>query len=354
MFANGSEPTAGRLHAYSHCNTLSSAAMTYAVTGERGYLDTIINAYDWLQRTQCFATGGFGPEERLQSPDGSLGNSLEEIGATFETPCGSWAGFKLGRYLMRFTGEARYGDWIEKLAYNGIGSALPMGPKGKTFYYSDYRMGGGRKAYYEGAFPCCSGTFFEAAADYHNIIYFKDATSLYVNMFVPSDLTWNRDGQEIKVEQETRYPEVGATVLTLRLQRSASFGVKIRVPRFSSGISATINGSPVDVVIQNGWGMIERTWASGDRLAVQVSMPFHLVPIDKQHPGRVAVMHGPVVLVRRQERIQLPSTQGLSELFEWSEKPLEFQAIVKSTGTFVPFYELREGEPYTMYFDLES
>src|SRR5438128_2633265 len=27
-----------------------------------------------------------------------------------ETTCGSWAGFKLSRYLMQFTGQALYGD----------------------------------------------------------------------------------------------------------------------------------------------------------------------------------------------------------------------------------------------------
>jgi len=46
------------------------------------------------------------------------------------------------------SGMARYGDWMERLVYNGIGAALPMGPNGQTFYYSDYRLGGGRKIYH--------------------------------------------------------------------------------------------------------------------------------------------------------------------------------------------------------------
>ena len=62
-------------------------------------------------------------------PDGSLGESLAATIRSFETPCGYWAAFKLARYLMKFTGEARYGDWMERLVYNGVGAALPMGPK---------------------------------------------------------------------------------------------------------------------------------------------------------------------------------------------------------------------------------
>ena len=65
-------------------------------------------------------------------------------------------------------------------------------------------------------------------------------------------------------------------------------------------------------------------------------------------------MQGPIVLVRRQEQIEFPSPQNLAELFVRAAKPLEFQALMRSQGTFAPFYELREGEPYLMYFDVKS
>lgn len=64
-FTGGSSLARYGHHAYSHVNTLSSAAMTYAVTGDQEYLTTIVNAYDWLERTQFYATGGYGPDERL-------------------------------------------------------------------------------------------------------------------------------------------------------------------------------------------------------------------------------------------------------------------------------------------------
>ena len=33
---------------------------------------------------------------------------------------------------MQFTGDARYGDWIERLFYNGVGAALPLQAPGAT------------------------------------------------------------------------------------------------------------------------------------------------------------------------------------------------------------------------------
>ena len=63
---SGAAPTAVQRHghhAYSHVNTMSSCAMAYATTRERPYLDACVAEYDWLQKTQCYATGGYGPEE---------------------------------------------------------------------------------------------------------------------------------------------------------------------------------------------------------------------------------------------------------------------------------------------------
>jgi uncharacterized protein len=342
-------------HAYSHVNTLSSAAMTYAVTGDPKFLNVIVNAYDWLEKTQFYATGGYGPDERTLPPDGSLGESLAATEKSFETPCGSWAGFKLARYLMRFTGEAKYGDWMEFLIYNGVGAALPMGPHGKTFYYSDYRLGGGRKIYYPDAtWPCCSGTLPQALADYHNIIYFKDAAGLYVNMFVPSDAAWIHNDREIKVEQETDFPEADTTNLTVRTSARVDFDLKFRVPRWAKGANVKVNGVEQSIDCRPGtWAVIRRTWNSGDRVSLQFPMQLRLLPIDPQHPNRVALMFGPVVLVRNQDPILIPKGTDPSAWVVPQGGPLQFSAPAQPHGAFLPFYKVPQGTPYSMYFELQ-
>lgn len=355
------------LHAYSHVNTLSSAALTYAVTGDPEYLKTIVNAYEFLQRTQWYATGGYGPSEQLQAPDGSLGRALEEEptrvwpslpGRSFEVPCGSWAGFKLARYLMMFTGEARYGDWIEKLVYNAFGAALPMTTfsivgTGQTFYYADYRVGGGTKEYFHDAWPCCSGTYIQCVADYHNVVYLKDATGLYVNLFVPSEVTWDHKGTQIKIIQETAYPESNTTTLRVQVANGAPFTLAFRVPGWARGVTARVNESPVEVAaIPGTWARIKRTWQSGDRVTIQVPMQLAYAPVDQQHPHRVALTYGPVVLVREQERVAPGSRTDPTGWLTPGERPLEFVAAAAGRAAFVPFYRVGYGTPYCMYFDL--
>jgi DUF1680 family protein len=340
-------------HAYSHVNTLSSAAMAYGVTGGEEYLKTIVNAYDWLERTQFYGSGGYGPEEDLMPPDGSLSDSLESTFRSFETICGSWAGFKLARYLMEFTGEARYGDWIEKLVYNGIGAALPMAAQGQTFYYSDYRLGGGRKIYHQdGTWPCCSGTYPQVVADYHNVIYFKDQNSLYVNLFVPSAVTWHYNQDEIAVEQDTNYPDSETTVLTVTPRMPVAFNLKIRVPGWSQGASISVNGSPLNAAAHPGtWAQIQRTWKAGDRVVVQIPMRLRSAPVDQQHSNRIAMLYGPVVLVQKTQPI-LPGKAVASTRVSRGGESLTFSISGQPVGDFVPFYKVAAGEPYNMYFDV--
>jgi uncharacterized protein len=356
MFTSGREPKPFGYHAYSHVNTLSSAAMTYAVTGEAEYLKTIVNAYDWLERTQFYATGGFGPNEKLMAPDGSLGASLDSDHQTFEAVCGSWAGFKLGRYLMTYTGEARYGDWIEKLLYNGIGAALPMQPDGKNFYYSDYRVNGGRKLYHpDWMWTCCSGTYPQAIADYHNIIYFRDASSLYVNLYVPSEVTWTKAGGEIRLTQQTRYPEADSSTLTVQTGKPVRFALNFRVPGWARGMIVEVNGKAVETVAKPGtWAVVQRTWNSGDRVTVRIPMQLRFVPVDRQHPNRVALMYGPVVLVREESPLAPPPAGDPSAWIARQGPELKFEAQKQKAGVFVPFYKIGHNASYCMYFDLPS
>jgi uncharacterized protein len=355
FFTGESDLNPYHYHAYSHVNTLSSAAMAYEVTGEEQYLKTIVNAYDWLERTQLYATGGYGPEEELMPPDGSLSNSLETSFRSFETICGSWAGFKLARYLMQFTGEARYGDWIERLVYNGIGAALPMAEHGQTFYYSDYRLGGGRKIYHlDGTWPCCSGTYPQVVADYHNVIYFKDQDGLYVNLFIPSVVTWRYKENEVTLKQETTYPESNSTVLTLTPKEPALFNLKFRVPGWADGANVSVNGAPENVSARPGnWAEIRRTWKAGDCVKIELGMQLRTVPIDAQHPKRVAMVYGPVVLVQKLDTA-LPAHSGQRLARVSPGDSLTFSAPAQRPGEFVPFYRVGAGVPYNMYFDLES
>jgi len=230
-----------------------------------------------------------------------------------------------------------------------------MSSRGQTFYYSDYLLAGGRKVYAGAPFPCCSGTYPQAVADYHDLIYFKDSTSLYVNLFVPSQVIWDHDGNDIKVEQATSYPESETTTLHVNPTKSTAFNLKFRVPVWCPGASVEINGSKQEVVCKPGtWATLGRRWNAGDLVKITIPMRPRLVPIDKQHPGRVAVMVGPVVLVRENESRMVAGERDTSKWILPSGEPLGYRVPSQPTPRFVPFYRVGEGASYGMYFDVDA
>jgi DUF1680 family protein len=364
------------VHAYSHVNTFSSAAAAFEATGDPAYLDAIRNAYDYLQGHQCFATGGYGPNERFMALDGSLGRALETRSDTCETSCGSWAGFKLSRHLLRLTGEARYGDWIERLLYNGIGAALPIRDGGRSFYYGDYRLGGGMKVYNWDTYTCCSGTYIQNLAEYHNLIYFKDTEGLFVNLFLPSEVTWG----DVTLTQETGYPDAETTSLSLRTASPKSFPLSFRVPSWTRGVSVWVNGSVARVDARPGsWARVHRTWSSGDRVEIRIPLTLRMEPVDEQHPNRVAVVRGPSVFVlegayhdpgfalpMRDEELErwLVPEEGSLPRGIWSTglKEADYPTSLRVAPPdgrsvrlrFRPFYEIGENYPYFMYFDRDT
>ena len=352
-------------HAYSHVNALSSAAMAFAVTGEEQYLDTITNGYDILSRSHLYATGGYGPKELFFPADGSLARLLVDpyswLGypASFETGCGTWAGFKLARYLMMFTGAAHYGDWIERLVYNGIGAALPMAGYGKTFYYSDYRMMGGSKTHFPNLWPCCAGTFPQSVADYHNLIYFKDPAGIYVNLFVPSQVLWSRNGSTVELIQKTNFPEDGNVYLTVKVPFPSTFSLRFRVPGWVKGsVMVKINEQPLATsAVPGTWAQVKREWQGGDTLHISMPMVLDFVSIDPTYyPERAALMFGPVVLVADKGSHYGILEGDREDPESWIapvDKPLTFTANSEpDRATFRPFYEVGERVGYWMYFDV--
>ena len=86
-------------------------------------------------------------------------------------------------------------------------------------------------------------------------------------------------------------------------------------------------------------------------------------PVDRQHPDRVAVVRGPVVMALDYDyhdpNLMLPATDG--ELAKWlvaENEPAVFR-IVRPDGRpirlkFRPYYQMAHGFPYLTYFDRQS
>lgn len=340
-------------HAYSHCNALSSAARAYLVLGDMKYLEAIRNAWEMIAETQQFASGGWGPNETfVELNKGKLGESLLQTHAHFETPCGSYAHFKLARYLLRFTGEVRYGDGLERVLYNTILGAKDPSRDGHFFYYSDYHPLT-QKGYFPDKWPCCAGTLPQVVADYLINIYFWSASGIYVNLFVPSEVRWEFEGKPVRIVQSTGYPEAEFTELRIEVPSPTEFTVYVRIPGWLElPASIKVNGNGAAFPAESGtFAAIHRVWRNNDTIEVSLPFSFRTLPVDSQQPNTVALMRGPLMLVGLGSRVKLSqnilhSPQLLRavpsppQTFEFGSPPATFR--------FAPFYCV-DSQSYTSY-----
>lgn len=285
-------------HAYSHVNAFSSAMQAYITLGSEKHLRAATNGFDMLVKTQSFATGGWGPNESFGEPGvGQLGDSLSSSHASFETPCGAYGHFKITRYLLRVTKDAKYGDSMEQVLYNTILGAWPIQADGTSFYYSDYATSG-KKVWYGQKWPCCSGTFPQLAADYHISTYLRSDDGVYVNLFTPSKLQWTEGTGRYALKQETNYPFDNKIQIQVSASQAKEFTIYVRIPGWAAPNPAlSVNGTRVSDSVQPGtFASIRRSWKDGDRIELELPMPLRLETVDANHPSLVALMQGPLVL----------------------------------------------------------
>jgi len=342
-------------HAYSFCNSLSSAMQAYLSGGSRKHLIAASNAFHMIAQTQSFATGGWGPNESFVAPGaGEIFRSLNTSHHSFETPCGSYAHFKLVRYLLRVTRDGRYGDSMERVLYNTVLGAKPLEKDGRTFYYSDYNDSAS-KVYFPDRWPCCAGTLPQVAADYRLLAYFRDSSGIFVNLYLPSTLRWtDASGAQLALAQSGTYPVEGRIEMRLVSSRPARFALLLRIPAWARPGRARIfiSGRQISAPIQNGFARLQRRWHSGDRIELGLDLPVRLEPIDADHPNTVAVVRGPLVLFAVEGTSASVSRQ---QLLAAERRPGETAwRVTTSSGAmlFRPFSAIND-EPYRTYLNVD-
>ena len=345
-------------HAYSHVNSFNSAAMAYQVKGDPYYLDAMVKFHDFMTQTQTYCTGGFGSEYEHIMPLDRMINALKTGHDSFETQCCSYAVYRLEKYLMRFTGKAKYGDWTERLIYNATVATVPMTTDGKVIYYSDYNLYNAKKVNRQAGWTCCTGTRPLAVAEIPRLIYFHENNGLFVSQYIPSSVTWRRPQGTVRLTQRTEYPAEETVNFSLSVDSPARFPLYMRLPDWETEKPRLmVNGQPVEYALQEGWLCLDRTWADGDAVALVLPRRLWVSRLDPATGRPCAVMHGPLALAAQCQPVKTlteaqKGLEGISVSRELEEtRRLHYRVKGQEGLLFRPFYEYREYEPYFLYFD---
>jgi len=138
----------------------------------------------------------------------------------------------------------------------------------------------------------------ENHAKYGDTIYFRDSQSLFVNLFIASELRWKEKG--LVVRQETRFPEEETTRLTLKVEKPLKLALKVRCPAWisgaESGVTVAVNGKEERInAISGSYLTVEREWHNEDKVTVRLPMSLRLEAMPDD-PKVIALLYGPIVL----------------------------------------------------------
>lgn len=363
-----------------HTNTfipkVLAEARNYELTGEAD--SKTLSEFFWhtMVGRHTFAPGCSSDKEHYFDP----AEFTKHIsGYTGETCC-TYNMLKLSRHLFCWDASPEVADYYERALYNHIlGQQDPA--TGMVCYFLPLQSGA-HKVYStpENSFWCCVGSGFENHAKYAEAIYYHAPEALFVNLFIPSEVTWKEKG--LKLRQETDFPDGETTSLTLSLAAPSRFALKLRYPSWCRGMRVTVNGKAVRLKASPGeYVSLERQWKDGDR--VEMTMPMRLT-LERTPDGtdRGAVFYGPVLLAGElgTAGMQTPAPYsnpqlyndyytydfhipaGLDYSLDWDEARPErsLQRIgnglefVTSDGRKVrPLYDLHR-QRYVVYWDVKS
>ena len=349
--SRGENVLAGK-HAYSYVNSLSSSMQAYLTLGSEKHLRAAQNAFAMLT-AQSFATGGWGPDETLPAPSSDeVHRSLSHTHNSFETPCGSYAHFKVTRYLLRVTRDSRYGDSMERMMYNTVLGARPLRPDGRAFYYADYNFAG-KKVYSQHRFPCCSGTLPQVATDYRINAYFRDREGVYVNLYLPSSVRWVEGGTSLGLSQSGDYPFKDSVSFEVSASHPKQFALSLRIPEWAEGALIEVNGKGWrDRPIPGRFFTLSRKWRNRDRVDLQLPRKMRLEAVDPSHTETAALVCGPLVLFPIGERSG-PASGTRSELLEAKQTGRQVWQVgaQPSPLRLLPYVAI-DDEEYSTYFQV--
>ena len=303
-----------QLHANTHMPQVIAAARRYELTGDARF--RVMPEFFWetVVESRSFAPGGSGTMERWVTYPNHLAWEMKSSSEHQECCC-AYNMMKLTRQMYGWDPQMRYVEYYERnLLNHRLGTIEP--DTGHTTYFLSMAPAAWKTIGTEDqTFWCCNGTALEEFAKLQNSAYFHDNDSIYVNLYIPTELNWKARG--VRLRQETRFPHEPRTKLTVVATPADKWSMRLRIPAWTTTEARVlVNGKPIDFDPEPGSYLnMKRAWKTGD--TVELEMPMRLTRhVLGDDPTMQAFLYGPLVLAA-----QIPMGQLSFNLLHENEEP---------------------------------
>ena len=364
------------LHANTQIPEITGAAREYELTGAASYQEIANFFWNRVANYRSYVIGGNSDAEHF-FPITDF--PLHVTAQTCET-CNTYNMLKLTRHIFEWSPSAATMDFYERALYNQI-LASQEPSQGMMTYFVSLKPGH-FKTYStpENSFWCCDGTGVENHSKYADTIYFHDTNSLYLNLFIPSQLSW--PDKALTVRQDTAFPQSDTSVLTFQCTNAVPLTLKVRYPSWAqSGMLLSLNGASQTITNSPGtYVSLTRNWQNNDQVQIRFTMSLR-TEILQDTSNTVALFYGPLLLAGTLGTNGMPASDFavnqwdllnvtdplvpllvgdtnslVANVVPVSGQPLMFktQGVARPRDvTLIPFYQLQH-QRYSVYWNLLS
>ncbi len=269
-------------------------ALVYSVTGKEDYLKATERRIAQIVEKSMHLTGA----------PVSVSEFLGPVSATAESEYCNFAYFNATySYLSCITGEAKYGELMERMFYNAAQGARKKDEKAIAYLSSPnqlYATDNSSSAMfdmqvYAPCYPtsCCPVNAVALVPEFvRGTILHDEKKNLFVMAYSPCSLACG----DRAVAVDTKYPFRNSAVIEMNCD--GSFSLNLRIPEWCTGFTVKVNGDAISVPEKDSFAVVEREWKKGDMVEISFEAKVEIVKIDDtdasgKHP--IAIKYGALV-----------------------------------------------------------
>jgi hypothetical protein len=300
------EDRLGGLHANTHVAQVVGLANSANVNGNPEDLTASENFWRLVVHKHSFANGGNSFNEWFDKSGVEASPSIHDqkvLPPTTAETCNTHNMLKLTSRLFERNRRAELADYYERALYNHVMASVSP-ESGAVTYFTPFR--GDFRTYLNGSF-CCTGSGIENTARYNEGIYFHKDDALWVNLYIPSELSWREAGMSLRQQGDiTRGEPVRFTVLK---PGAKAVTLNLRIPAWvAKPVTVKINEKPQAVDAKpTSYISLRRQWKAGD--VIELTLPAGLrLERARDVSSMVSIFHGPVLLAGELGKDNMPAS----------------------------------------------
>lgn len=276
--------------------------MCYRLSQEKQYLDAIYKGLEALYKYHGQVAGVFSGDEHLNGNSPTQGTELCSVVEYM---------FSL-QVLFESTGDTKFADLLERVAYNALPATITEDFKGHQYdqqanqvmvtlakrnWYNndpDSNLFG-----FEPNFGCCLANMHQGWPKFIKNAFFTGENGIYTGVYMPvkAELNWNN--QKIMITSDTLYPFNERVKFTFNMEKETNFVFHMRRPEWCQEIELELNGKRMEGIKEEQWIKVDHYFKDGDCIILCLKMPIKTKK--GWYNNGITVERGPIIYALKLE-----------------------------------------------------